>query len=103
MTPDCLSGVAPSLRRSSAVSPRYLRGDLKSAGADLLGKDGERNAQRRLAKLVLLIELCALADQEFNDVIQSLIGGRVQRSPAELSGGIHVGAMLHEKPCRLGR
>jgi hypothetical protein len=26
LTPDCISGVAPNLRRSWATSPRYLRG-----------------------------------------------------------------------------
>ena len=75
----------------------------KPAGTDLLGKDGERNAQRRLPKLVLLIDLCALVHQVFDVLVDALIGGGVQRSPAELSGGIHVGAMLDEIPSLLGR
>ena len=103
MTPDFLSGVAPSLRRSfGCLLPESAR-DLKPAGADFLGEDGHGNAQRRLPELVLLIDLCALADQVFDVVVQSLIGGRVQRGPAELAGGIHVGAMFHEILCRLDR
>src|SRR5467141_1643414 len=49
--------------------------DLEAASPRLLGDDGKGNAQRRLPELVKGVELCALADQEFNDVVQSLIGG----------------------------
>src|SRR5262245_52190979 len=37
--------------------------DLKAAGPDILGQDRQGNAQGRLPELVLLIDLCALADQ----------------------------------------
>ena len=43
--------------------------NLKAASSSLLGEDGKGDAQGRLPKLVKGIELCALADQELNDVI----------------------------------
>src|SRR5262245_8932603 len=39
--------------------------DLKTPGADILGEDGQGNAQCRLSEFVLLIDLRALADQKF--------------------------------------
>src|SRR6516225_10838177 len=77
--------------------------DLKPLGAGLLGEDGQGNAQGCLTKPVLLIDFCALADQELDEVSNSLIGGRVQRSPAELSRGIHVSAVVDQESCRLDR
>ena len=77
--------------------------DLKAAGPDIPGEDGQGNAQRGLSELVLLIDLCALADQVRDDVVQPLIGGCVQRGPAVLPRGIHVGAVLHQELCRLDR
>ena len=85
------------MRRVLPVSPW----NLKAAGANILGKDGQGDAQGRLSELVLLIDLGPLADQVCDDVVQSLIGGRVQRRPAVLSRGIHVGAVLHQELCRL--
>ena len=49
------------------------------------------------------LDVRALADQEFHEVGYSLIRGRVERSPAELSGGIHVGAVVHQVFRRLER
>src|SRR5437899_837650 len=77
------------------VPPEYARG-LIAMALNLLGDDGIADAQRRLREFVLGIKPCALADQELNDVVQTLIGGRVQRGPAELPGGIHVGTAFGE-------
>ena len=70
-------------RHFLAVSAR----DLGAAGPNILGEDGEGDAQGRLPEGVHLIDVGAFADQEFNDVRQSLIGRPVQRGPAVLSGG----------------
>src|SRR5438270_10108455 len=69
------------------VLPVYPR-DLRHVGAeiDFLRDDGMRDAQGRLAKVVPGFEIRTLADQEFNDVVQALIGSAMQRRPAELSG-----------------
>src|ERR1700722_2481766 len=65
--------------------------------AHALRNNGVSNAQRRLAEAVLGIEICSMAGQEFDHVIQSLIGRSMKRGPAEFSGSIHVGAALDEE------
>src|SRR5438105_14270761 len=82
-----------------AVSAR----DLGAAGPNILDEDGKGYAQARLPDGVHLIDVGAFADQEFNEVRQSLIGRPVQRGPAVLSGGIHVDSVLHQELCRLDR
>jgi len=79
-----------------SIPPQYAR-DLRDVAADFLGHDGQGNAQRRLSISVFGIKSGAPADQEFDDIIQSLIGGRVQRGPAELSDAVHVGGPIHEE------
>src|SRR5215475_8782093 len=70
--------------------PSVSTRDLKALSPSLLGEDGERNAQGRLAKLVLGLGLCAPVDEQFDDVRQSLIGGVMKRGPAKLADRIHV-------------
>src|SRR5262249_51178762 len=74
--------VNPGIFQGEGAQPKQKLGcrlvvsarDLKAASPGLLGDDGKRNAQRRLPKLVLGIELSALTGQVFNDIIQCLVG-----------------------------
>ena len=51
----------------------------------------------------LASSLAPLLTRNSIDVVQSLIGGRVQRGPAVLPGGIHVGAVIHQETHGLDR
>src|SRR5262245_16191986 len=86
-----------SLGNLLAIAPR----DLQTAGADILHQHRERDAQGRLPESVHLVDRGALADQEFDDVSQALIGRLVQRRPAILTDGIDINPTLNQKLDRL--
>src|SRR5712671_2134130 len=70
------------IRRLAPVDARRL----VIGSAQTLGDDAHGHAQGCLAEIVLGVEFRTLAGEILDDVVQSLIGGAVQRGPAELPG-----------------